>query len=76
MKKRRTNRSHWRHAEHSSSQRARLSPEGNDFLAAWWNPANGRNGQFQNEWRLRGGRQTLIPPAPGDWAARMVRRTN
>ena len=51
-------------------------PEGNEFIAAWWNPANGSNGQFQNESRLHGGRQTLIPPAPGDWAMRIVRRTN
>lgn len=51
-------------------------PEGNDFIAAWWSPANGKGGQFQNEWRLHGGRQTLIPPAPGDWAARIVRGTD
>jgi hypothetical protein len=46
-------------------------PNGNDFIAGWWSPAYGNGGQFQNEWRLRDWRQTLIPSAPGDRAALM-----
>ena len=43
-----------------------------DFMVTWWNPAQGGSGKFTPESRLRGGPQTLIAPATGDWAARVV----
>lgn len=47
-------------------------PAGRDFMVTWWNPAQGGSGKFTPESRLRGGPQTLIAPATGDWAARVV----
>jgi hypothetical protein len=40
---------------------------------AWWNTRNGKDGAFQNESSVSGGRPTLVPPGPGDGAARLVR---
>ncbi|MHC4400623.1 MAG: DUF5060 domain-containing protein, partial [Planctomycetota bacterium] len=42
--------------------------DGGSYDVAWWKPTNGRSGRFQHEGRLSGGRQTLRPPGPGDWA--------
>jgi hypothetical protein len=42
------------------------------FEAAWWNPANGKEGGFQNMTTVRGGRQSLDAPGGGDWALRIV----
>ncbi len=41
---------------------------------AWWNPANGKHGQFQNGGLIRGGKQRFAAPGPGDWGLRIVRR--
>lgn len=38
------------------------------FTVAWWNPRNGKDGAFQNESSVAGGRQMLAPSGPGDWA--------
>lgn len=49
-------------------------PPANHFTVAWWNPANGKDGAFQHEASLEGGRQTLTPPGAGDWAVRLVKQ--
>lgn len=41
---------------------------------AWWDPANGKDGEFQNSRPVRGGRQRLSAPGPGDWALRIIRQ--
>lgn len=48
-------------------------PENGKFDAAWWNPANGQDGHFQNRDRVEGGLQRFTPPADGDWALRILR---
>jgi len=47
-------------------------PAGGNSIVAWWNPGQGRSGKFTHESRVPGGRQTLKPPAAGDWAARIA----
>ena len=47
-------------------------PEGT-YRLDWWNPQNGPRGKFQHGRIVSGGRQQLTPPAPGDWAARLLR---
>ena len=42
------------------------------YEAAWWNPANGRNGSFQGKHRAGGGRRKFTAPGPGDWALQIV----
>ena len=48
-------------------------PVNGSFTAAWWNPANGRDGHFQNQARVKGGRRRFTPPDDGDWALRILR---
>ena len=50
-----------------------LVPE-STYSAAWWNPANNKNGQYQNQQIIRGGRQRLTAPGSGDWALRILRQ--
>ncbi len=45
-----------------------------DYDVAWWSPANGQNGEFQNRTTIHGGSQRLTAPGDGDWAARIVRK--
>ena len=39
-----------------------------NFESVWWNPANGREGSFQNQTRSNGGIQRFKAPAKGDWS--------
>jgi hypothetical protein len=48
-------------------------PMGESFEVAWWNPANGRDGRFQNETRVKGGLRQFTSPGVGDWAMRIAR---
>jgi len=48
-------------------------PRGQNFSAGWWNPDNGKDGRFQNESLIKGGRSIIVPPGPGDWAVRLTR---
>jgi len=48
-------------------------PENGSFEVTRWNPANGRDGSFQNHARVRGGLRRFTPPAGGDWALRIQR---
>ncbi len=43
------------------------------YDVAWWNPANGVDGRFQNQRQVEGGTVTLSAPSDSDWAARIVR---
>jgi len=52
-----------------------------DYEVAWWNPANGKDGRFEDDQKLiSGGRQRLTPPSDndrtgkGDWALRITRQ--
>jgi hypothetical protein len=49
-----------------------LEPNGT-YEVAWWNPANGRDGDFQGKKTITGGLQRLIAPSDGDWALRINR---
>lgn len=42
------------------------------YHAVWWNPTNGKDGQFESETPLSGGRQKLTCPRPGDWALKVA----
>ncbi len=46
-------------------------PANRNFEIAWWNPANGRDGRFQNGRQVNGGLRRFTPPADGDWALRI-----
>lgn len=46
-------------------------PENSNFDVAWWNPANGQDGLFQNLVRVDGGIRQFNAPAVGDWALRI-----
>jgi len=46
-------------------------PKDGMFEVEWWNPANGRDGSFQNRSRVKGGSRRLTPPDDGDWALRI-----
>ncbi len=48
-------------------------PRGQNFSAGWWNPDNGKDGRFQNESLIKGGRSILVPPGAGDWAVRLIK---
>jgi hypothetical protein len=48
-------------------------PANGKFDTAWWNPANGRDGRFQDQTRVNGGMRKFTPPADGDWALRILR---
>ncbi|MFB0551972.1 MAG: DUF5060 domain-containing protein [Phycisphaerae bacterium] len=48
-------------------------PPNMSFQSVWWNPANGRDGSFQNRARVNGGIQRFNAPANGDWALRITR---
>ena len=48
-------------------------PANGNFEIAWWNPANGQDGRFQNQARVKGGTRRFTPPADGDWALRILR---
>ncbi len=41
----------------------------------WWNPANGKDGIFQDAGEVRGGLQRFRAPDKGDWALRIVRKS-
>ncbi len=41
---------------------------------AWWNPANGKEGSFEQKGRVAGGMQQFTAPGSGDWALRIVRK--
>ena len=43
------------------------------YTAAWWDPANGRNGKFQNPARVPGGPRQFTAPKAGDWPLRILR---
>lgn len=49
-----------------------LAP-GSAYEYAWWNPANGKDGRFQDGGRTQGGEQRFTAPGPGDWALRIVK---
>jgi hypothetical protein len=51
-------------------------PADGEFDVAWWNPANGRDGLFQNRARVNGGVRRFTPPDGGDWALRIQRSEN
>ena len=44
------------------------------YEVAWWNPANGKDGRFQDKETVAGGPQRLTAPSDGDWAVRIIRR--
>ncbi len=50
-----------------------LAPNGRYDLA-WWNPANGKDGEFTSRQTISGGPQRLTAPGSGDWALRIVRQ--
>ncbi|UCE46750.1 MAG: DUF5060 domain-containing protein, partial [Phycisphaerales bacterium] len=37
-------------------------PANKSFDIAWWNPSNGRDGHFQNQTQVKGGRRRFTPP--------------
>ena len=39
----------------------------------WWNPANGRNGDFQKGGHINGGIRSFSSPGNGDWVLRIIR---
>lgn len=51
-------------------------PERLTYYVVWWNPANGKNGQFQNKEMVAGGNVHLTAPGDGDWAVRILPRTS
>jgi hypothetical protein len=51
----------------------RIEPDGT-YEVAWWNPANGRDGSFQNDETIAGGLQRLTAPGDGDWVLRINRK--
>jgi hypothetical protein len=48
----------------------RLAGDG-EYRAEWWNPANGRDGEFEALQRMDGGLVELVAPGDGDWAVRL-----
>jgi len=50
-----------------------LAPNGT-YEIAWWDPANGRDGSFQDKETIAGGLQRLVAPSDGDWALRINRK--
>ncbi|MCP4261971.1 MAG: DUF5060 domain-containing protein [Planctomycetes bacterium] len=49
-------------------------PPNRSFESAWWNPANGQDGHFQNRARVNGGTHRFVAPTDGDWALRITQR--
>ncbi|MDO9254702.1 MAG: nitrilase-related carbon-nitrogen hydrolase [Bacteroidales bacterium] len=49
-------------------------PRRQNYSVEWWNPGNGKDGRFQNESLIKGGRSILVPPGTGDWAVRLFRK--
>ena len=47
-------------------------PPNATYAAAWWNPANDKDGSFQNRTKVPGGARRLTAPDSGDWALRIV----
>jgi len=47
--------------------------EGVSFDCAWWDPANGRDGEFRSAGRVAGGRRRFAAPGKGDWALRILK---
>jgi hypothetical protein len=45
------------------------------YEVAWWNPANGRDGIFQDRETIAGSIQRLIAPGDGDWVLRIKRKS-
>jgi len=43
------------------------------YEVAWWNPANGSDGRFQDRRVVKGGTVRLTAPGDGDWAVRILR---
>jgi hypothetical protein len=50
-----------------------LHPD-SDYRASWWKTSNGKDGGFENESSVGGGRQTFRAPDRGDWALRIERQ--
>ena len=46
-------------------------PANKSFDIAWWNPANGQDGSFQDGGQVNGGLRRFTPPTAGDWALRI-----
>ncbi|HZK68590.1 MAG TPA: DUF5060 domain-containing protein [Paludibacter sp.] len=51
-------------------------PRRQNFSVGWWNPDNGKDGRFQNESLIKGGRIILVPPGTGDWAVRLIKNSS
>jgi hypothetical protein len=45
----------------------------NTYDYAWWNPSNGKSGNFEYAGTVSGGAQSFTSPGSGDWALRIVR---
>ena len=43
------------------------------YDVAWWNPANGKDGSFEDKGQTTGGVQRFTAPGGGDWALRITR---
>jgi len=44
------------------------------YEAAWWNPANGKDDDFQDKRTITGGQRSLTAPGDGDWVLRIIRK--
>jgi CubicO group peptidase (beta-lactamase class C family) len=44
-----------------------------DYRCAWWDPAQGQDGEFRNAGSVTGGVQTFVAPGANDWALRIAR---
>lgn len=44
------------------------------YEAAWWDPANGKDGSYQERKDVAGGLRRLTAPSDGDWALRIIRK--
>lgn len=49
----------------------RLSP-GKSYKYAWWDPANGKDGEYQHAGETGSGLKLFIAPGEGDWALRIL----
>ena len=47
-------------------------PPNATYDVAWWNPANDRNGSFQDKANVSDGTKRFTAPDSGDWALRIV----
>jgi hypothetical protein len=53
----------------------RLRPDAS-YEYAWWNPINGRNGDFQDIGKVAGGDREFTTPSLSEWALRVIRLGN